>query len=391
MAKKYDKLSLARHKRYQGKLEMVSRFPLKNKDDLSIAYTPGVAAVSLAIAKDKRLARTLTWKGRTVVVVSDGSSVLGLGNLGPEAALPVMEGKAALFKEFADVDAVPIVLGTQDTEEIIAAVKAIAPGFSGINLEDIAAPRCFEIEERLRKMLDIPVFHDDQHGTAIVVLAALTNALRVVGKKLPEVKIVINGAGAAAIAIAKILIADGANREKMIMLDSKGILNPSRADLRGAKREIADQTNKLRITGVLPDALYGADVFIGVSVGGALKPEWTKRMREHAIVFAMANPTPELSFEDARRTKIAVFGTGRSDYPNQINNVLAFPGVFRGALDAKATAITEEMERAAARAIAGLIPPKKLRPDNIIPKPFDTRVAPAVASAVARAWKASRK
>ncbi len=383
----YDTKSIAAHKKHQGKIEVRSRMPLRNKADLSIAYTPGVAAVCTLIANDKRAARTHTLKGRTVAVVSDGSAVLGLGNLGPEAALPVMEGKCALFKHFGGIDAFPIVLDTQDTEAIIAAVKAIAPTFGGINLEDIAAPRCFEIEERLKHELHIPVFHDDQHGTAIVVFAALTNALRFTKKDIRNVRIVINGAGAAAVAIYRILVGAGVLRGNVIMLDSKGILHPDRGGLRGYKMEIALETNRKGRMGNLGVALDGADVFIGTSVANVLKAEWVETMAEHPIVFALANPNPEISSEEAKKTKIAVFGTGRSDYPNQINNVLAFPGVFRGALLAGAPMITEAMKRAAGEAIAKLVSPKELKAEYIIPAPFDPRVAKAVAKAVALAWK----
>jgi malate dehydrogenase (oxaloacetate-decarboxylating) len=378
----YDKRSIASHKKNHGKIEIRSRVPLRNKDDLSVAYTPGVGAVSKAIAADKRLARTLTMKGRMVAVVSDGSAVLGLGNLGPEAALPVMEGKAALFKAFANVDAFPIVLGTQDTEEIIRAVKAIAPTFGGINLEDIAAPRCFEIEERLRAELSIPVFHDDQHGTAVVILAALLNALRLTKKKIGHTRVVINGAGAAAVATYRILIRAGIMRENVIMLDSKGILHPDRGGIRGYKQTIALETNRKVRKGDLGVALEGADVFIGTSVANVLRPEWVATMADAPIVFALANPDPEIAYAVAKKTKIAVLGTGRSDYPNQINNVLVFPGIFRGALDSGATAITEEMKIAAAEAIAKLVSAKELDAEYILPKPFDKRVAPAVARAV---------
>lgn len=383
----YDKRSLAAHKKHQGKLEVHSKLPLRTKDDLSLAYTPGVAAVCLAIAKDKQLARTHTMKGRTVAVVSDGSAILGLGNLGPEAALPVMEGKCVLFKEFAGVDAVPLVLATQDTEEIIAAVKAVAPTFGGINLEDIAAPRCFEIEERLKQELNIPVFHDDQHGTAVVVLAALLNALRVTKKDIKLVRIVISGAGAAAVAIYRMLLRAGVLRGNVIMLDSKGILHPDRGGLRGYKQEIALETNRKGRTGGLSAALPGADVFIGVSSGNVLKPEWIDLMADKPIVFAMANPDPEIAYDAAKKTKIAVLGTGRSDFPNQINNVLAFPGIFKGALTAGAGTITEEMKLAAAHSLAKLVSQKELSATFIIPKPFDKRVAQAVARAVAQAWK----
>jgi len=383
----FDKKSITAHKKHQGKIEVASRMPLCNKSDLSVAYTPGVAAVCKLIAHDKRLARTHTMKGRMVAVVSDGSAVLGLGNLGPEAALPVMEGKCALFKEFGNVDAFPIVLDTQDTEAIIAAVKAIAPTFGGINLEDIAAPRCFEIEERLTQELHIPIFHDDQHGTAIVVFAALTNALRLTKKEMRTARVVINGAGAAAVAIYRILVGAGVLPGNVIMLDSKGILHPDRGGLRGYKMQIALETNRKSRAGNLDTALEGADVFIGTSVANVLKPQWVETMSEDPIVFALANPDPEIAYEAAQKTKIAVFGTGRSDYPNQINNVLAFPGVFRGALDAGAPMITEEMKRAAGEAIAKLISPKDLKADYIIPAPFDPRVAKAVAKAVMHAWK----
>ena len=386
----YDKRAIAAHKKHQGKIEIRSLMPLKNKADLSIAYTPGVAAVCQLIAADKKAARTHTLKGRTIAVISDGSAILGLGNLGPEAALPVMEGKCALFKQFAGVDAFPIVLATQDTEEIIAAVKAIAPTFGGINLEDIAAPRCFEIEERLRNELDIPVFHDDQHGTAIVVLAALVNALKVTKKHISRVKIVINGAGAAATAVYRICVSAGVERGNVIMLDSKGILHPERGGLRGYKADIALETNRKGKRGDLSEALPDADVFIGTSVADVLTQEHVALMAEQPIVFALANPNPEIAYEVAKKTKIAVLGTGRSDYPNQINNVLAFPGIFRGALDANASTITEEMNIAAAHAIAKLISGKQLSKENIIPKPFDTRVASAVAKAVRAAAKKAR-
>ena len=383
MAKNYDKQSIALHKKHGGKIAIHSLFPLKNKNDLSVAYTPGVAAVCELIAKDKRLARTHTLKGRTIAVISDGSAVLGLGNLGPEAALPVMEGKCALFKEFAGVDAFPIVLATQDTEEIIAAIVAMAPTIGGINLEDIAAPRCFEIEERLKKELNIPVFHDDQHGTAIVVLAALLNALKLTKRKISQTKVVINGAGAAAVAVYRIFVLAGVMRENVVMLDSKGILHPERGGIRGYKQDIALETNRKGRKGDLSDALPHADVFVGTSVADVLKPEWVALMAEDPIVFALANPNPEIAYAAAKKTKIAVLGTGRSDYPNQINNVLAFPGIFRGVLDIGASTITEAMKLAAAEAIAKLVTKKELSRDYIIPRPFDRRVAKAVARAVA--------
>ena len=383
----YDKRSLAAHKKHQGKLGVHSKLSLRTKDDLSIAYTPGVAAVCLAIAKDKRLARTHTMKGRTVAVVSDGSAILGLGNLGAEAALPVMEGKCVLFKEFAGVDAVPLVLSTQDTEEIIAAVKAVAPTFGGINLEDIAAPRCFEIEERLKRELNIPVFHDDQHGTAIVVLAALLNALRLTKKDMRVIRIVMSGAGAASVAVYRMLLRAGVLRGNVIILDSKGILHPDRGGLRGYKQELALETNRKGRKGDLSDALPDADVFIGASAADVLRPEWIDTMADDPIIFALANPNPEIAYAAAMKTKLAVFGSGRSDHPNQINNVLAVPGVFKGALDAGATTITLEMKLAAAYSLAKLVSKKELSPTCIIPRPFDKRVAKAVSRAVAGAWK----
>lgn len=382
----YDKKSLALHKKHQGKIAIQSLFPLKNKNNLSVAYTPGVAAVCLAIAKDKRLAQTHTLKGRTVAVVSDGSAVLGLGNIGPEAALPVMEGKVALFKHFGGVDAFPVVLATQDVEEIIATVKAIAPTFGGINLEDISAPRCFEIEERLKHELDIPVFHDDQHGTAIVVTAALINALLVVEKDIRKVRIVINGAGAAATAVYHMLTRAGVGKNNVIMLDSKGILHSDRGGIRGYKQTIAHETNRQGRSGGLVVAIANADVFVGTSVANVLTASMVETMADKPIVFAMANPNPEIAYEVAKKSKIAVFGTGRSDYPNQINNVLAFPGVFKGALNSGAREITEEMKLAAAYAIAKLVGKKELNAQYIIPKPFDPRVARVVASAVRKAW-----
>ncbi|MBI4225131.1 MAG: NAD-dependent malic enzyme [Candidatus Sungbacteria bacterium] len=378
----YAAQSLKLHKKCKGKIEIHSKVPVRNRHDLSLAYTPGVAEVCRVIAKNKAAVFEYTAKANSVAVVTDGSAVLGLGNIGPEAALPVMEGKAVLFKKFAGVDAYPICLATQDTEEIIRAVTLIAPGFGGINLEDIAAPRCFEIEERLKKELSIPVMHDDQHGTAIVVLAALINALRVVKKKPAQARVVINGAGAAAIATAKLLLAYGFSGKNLMMVDSRGIIYAGRGDLNAYKQQIATATNLEKRKGGLQEAIAGADVFIGVSVADVLKPEWVAAMADDPIVFAMANPNPEISASDAKKTKIKVFGTGRSDFPNQINNVLAFPGIFRGALDAKAKAITEDMKLGAAAAIARLIGSKQLSASNIIPNPFDPRVAKAVAAAV---------
>jgi len=365
-----------------GKIEVVAKTPIKTRDDLSMAYTPGVARISQAIADDPQKVWTLTTKGNMVAIVTDGSAVLGLGNIGPEAALPVMEGKAMLFKEFGGVDAFPICLATQDVDEIVAAVRAIAPGFGGINLEDIAAPRCFAIEERLRDELDIPVFHDDQHGTAIVVLAALLNALRVVGKKLDEVKIVTTGCGAAGTALTKLLLCAGARH--IIGCDEGGVLYPGRPGLTAAKLSYAEATNPDGLRGSADDVLEGADVFIGVSVPGAVTRDGIARMADNAIVFALANPRPEVDPEEIEHLA-AVVASGRSDYPNQINNVLAFPGVFRGALDVRAASITQEMELAAAHALAEVISPDELSPDHIIPSVFDRSVGPAVARAVATA------
>lgn len=383
----YYKKSLAEHKRLKGKLGVYSKIKVKNKNDLSVAYTPGIAEVSRVLAKDKSLTNKLTLKSNSVAVISDGSSVLGLGNIGPYGALPVMEGKAILFKEFADVDAYPICLDTQDTEEIIRTIKIISVGFGGINLEDISAPKCFEIEERLKKELDIPVMHDDQHGTAIVVLAALINALKVVKKDKSKIKLVINGAGSAAIAIANLLMNYGVTPKNIVMLDSKSALHKKRTDLNKYKKTIAEKTNGKLENGSLEEVLQNADVFIGVSVADALKPQWVEKMASDPIVLAMANPNPEISMEDSKRTKIKVFGTGRSDYPNQINNVLVFPGIFRGVLDSGAKQITTEMKLASAIAIASLVSKKELSPSYIIPSPFDKRVAPAVANAVKKVGK----
>jgi len=370
-----------------GKLEVASKVPLRTRDDLSMAYTPGVARVCLAIAEHPEDARKLTIKRNTVAVVTDGSAVLGLGNIGPAAALPVMEGKALLFKEFAGVDAWPVCLATQDTDEIVRTVELLAPAYGGVNLEDIAAPRCFEVERRLRSSLDIPVFHDDQHGTAIVVLAALRNALRVVGKKLPEVRVVLSGAGAAGVAIIKILQAEGAG--EIVACDRTGILHPGRQGLDASKRWVAEHTNPQRRQGSLRDAIAGADVFVGVSGPNVLEPDDIATMAEQAIVFALANPDPEVDPAGARRHAVVV-ATGRSDEPNQINNVLAFPGVFRGALDAEARGISEAMKVAAAHAIAACVHDEELRPDYIVPSVFDRAVAPAVAAAVRGAAEADK-
>ena len=379
--------SLKLHKKNRGKLAVTSKVRLENRRDLSLAYTPGVAEVCRAIAKNKAAVYDYTLKSNAVAVISDGSAVLGLGNIGPEAALPVMEGKAILFKKFANIDAYPICLATQDTEEIIKTIKHIAVGFGGINLEDISAPRCFEIENRLKRELDIPVMHDDQHGTAIVVLAALINALRVVKKKAAGARVVINGAGAAAMAVANLLMRYGIQGKHLLMVDRTGILSIDRTDLNPYKQKIANATNPEKKRGGLKEALEGADAFIGVSAANCLKPEWVERMADDPIVFAMANPDPEIAPKEAAKTKIRIFGTGRSDFPNQINNVLAFPGIFRGALDAQAKIITEEMKMAAALAIAKLIPKRKLSAACIIPSVLDPRIAKAVAAAVKKVAK----
>ena len=375
-------------KEHGGKLEVVSKAAIENRRDLSIAYTPGVAAVSSAIAEDKQLAYSLTTKKNTVAVVSDGSAVLGLGNIGAEAAMPVMEGKAALFKRFADVDAIPIVLDTQETEEIIAIVKAIAPTFGGINLEDISAPRCFEIEQRLIEECAIPIFHDDQHGTAIVVLAAAFNSLKLIGKSLAEAKIVVNGGGSAGLSITRKFLAAGA--KNVIVVDKVGILNEENDQLPPHHAEIAKVTNRDHLSGDLQTALKGADIFIGVSAPGALKKEWIAEMGDKPVIFAMANPVPEIFPDEALAGGAYIVGTGRSDFPNQINNVLAFPGIFRGALDAQARKITVEMQIAAAKGIASLIPDEELSPTNIIPDAFQEGVAKIVANSVKDAVEAKR-
>ena len=365
-----------------GKLAVASTVPLATREDLAIAYTPGVARVCEAIAADPSIYPEYTWVGHTVAVVTDGSAVLGLGNIGPRAAMPVMEGKAVLFKQFGGVDAVPICLDTQDVDEIVATVTALAPRFGGINLEDISAPRCFEIERRLDDALPIPVFHDDQHGTAIVVLAALRNAATLFGHKLSDLRVVVSGAGAAGIAVTKMLIAGGVTAGDVLLCDSQGIIHSGRSGLNDAKAELAALTNAGGRTGTISDALRGADVLIGVS-GGSIDESAVAAMATGAIVFALANPTPEVHPDVAGRYA-AVVATGRSDFPNQINNVLAFPGVFRGALDAGARRITEAMKVAAAEAIAAVVA-DDLRPDQIVPSALDPRVAPAVAAAVAAA------
>ncbi|MCX9192471.1 NADP-dependent malic enzyme [Carbonactinospora thermoautotrophica] len=361
-----------------GKLEVRSTVPIRDRDDLSLAYTPGVARVCAAIAERPELVYDYTWKAKSVAVVTDGTAVLGLGDIGPAAALPVMEGKALLFKEFGGVDAVPICLDCTDVDELVETVVRLAPAFGGINLEDISAPRCFEIERRLQERLDIPVFHDDQHGTAIVTLAALRNAARVVGKEFASLRVVVSGAGAAGVAITKILLQAGIG--DIAVADSRGVVHVGRADLNPVKAELAALTNRAGLTGSLAGALAGADVFIGVS-GGQVAEDAVASMAPDAIVFAMANPSPEVH-PDVARKYAAVVATGRSDFPNQINNVLAFPGVFRGALAVRASRITEGMKVAAAEALAALVA-DKLSPDQVIPSPFDPRVAPAVAEAVA--------
>ncbi len=375
-----DETAIFLHKQWNGKIETVSKAPVKNREDLSIAYTPGVAAPCRIIAEDSEQAYNYTLKANTVAVVSDGSAVLGLGNIGPLAAMPVMEGKCVLFKEFGGVNAFPIVLDTQDPDEIVAAVKAIAPTFGGINLEDISAPRCFEIEERLKKELDIPVFHDDQHGTAIVVLAGIINALKVVGKDKEACKVVVNGAGSAGVAITKLLLRYGF--KDVTMCDREGIIGPDYPNLNWMQKEMTEVTNLSHKTGTLADALVGADIFVGVSAPGIVSKEMVASMANDSILFAMANPTPEIMPDEAKAAGARVVGTGRSDFPNQVNNVVAFPGIFRGALEARATAITEEMKLAAANAIAGLVSEEQLCDEFILPEAFDPRVAVAVANAI---------
>lgn len=375
--------ALKLHKDNHGKIEVVSKVKVENAGDLSLAYTPGVAEPCKEIAKDPELVYEYTNKGNMVAVVTDGSAVLGLGNIGSKAGMPVMEGKAILFKEFSNVDGFPICLDTQDPEEIIQAVKLIAPSFGGINLEDISAPKCFEVEERLKKELDIPVFHDDQHGTAIVVLAGIINGLKVVGKKLEDVTAVVSGAGAAGIAISKLLLSVGLN--DVIILNSKGVIDPDDEKLDPIRREMAKTTNKNKIKGSLAEAMKGTDIFIGVSAPDIVTTEMVKTMNENSIAFAMANPVPEMLPEVAKAGGIRVMGTGRSDFPNQVNNVLAFPGIFRGTFDVRASEINEEMKIAAAYAIANLVTEEELNEEYIIPAAFDERVAPAVAKAVAEA------
>ena len=379
----YAEAALKMHRENHGKLEMASKIPLTTRDELSTAYTPGVAAPCLKIKEDKSEAYTYTAKGNLVAVVTDGTAVLGLGDIGPEAAMPVMEGKAVLFKKFGGVDAVPICLDTRDTEEIIETVKRIAPTFGGINLEDISAPRCFEIEQRLERELDIPVFHDDQHGTAIVATAALINALKLTGKQMDGIKVIVNGPGSAGTAITEMLL--GAGVKDLIVCDEHGALCPGREKMDGHKEKLSLMTNIRKEKGRLEDVIAGADVFIGVSAGGVVSKDMVRTMKKDAIVFAMANPVPEIMYEEAKEAGASVMATGRSDCPNQINNVLVFPGLFRGALDCRARDITCDMKLAAAYGIAGLVSGEELGEEYIIPSAFDERVAKAVAEAVKRA------
>ena len=374
--------ALELHEKLQGKLETVSKTPVRTREDLALVYTPGVAEPCKVIAKDPAAAYTYTMKANTVAVVSDGSAVLGLGNIGPKAAMPVMEGKAVLFKEFGGVNAVPICLDTQDTEEIIKAVTWLAPAFGGINLEDISAPRCFEIEERLKETLDIPVFHDDQHGTAIVVLAGIINALKVVGKKKEDCRVVVNGAGSAGVAITRLLLTYGFSN--IIMCDKSGILCDGAEGLNWMQEKMVKRTNLAHETGSLADALKGADIFVGVSAPGIVTEEMVASMNSDAILFAMANPVPEIMPDLAKKAGARVVGTGRSDFPNQVNNVVAFPGIFRGALEGHAKQITDKMKLAAANAIAALVSDEDINEDNIMPEAFDPRVADVVADAVKR-------
>ncbi len=374
-----NQISLEKHEEWGGKIETVSKAPVKNPTDLSIAYTPGVAEPCRVIAKDKEAAYKYTWKANTVAVVSDGSAVLGLGNIGPHAAMPVMEGKAVLFKEFGGVNAVPICLDTQDTEEIIKAVTYLAPTFGGINLEDISAPRCFEIEQRLKETLDIPVFHDDQHGTAIVVLAGIINALKIIRKAKEDCRIVVNGAGSAGIAISKLLLRYGFKH--IIICDSKGIVAKDNAN-NWIKKEMCEVTNLEDKHGSLADAMKGADIFIGVSAPGVVTEEMVKSMNKDAIIFALSNPIPEIMPDLAKKAGARIVGTGRSDFPNQVNNVVAFPGIFKGALEGRAPQITEEMKLAAAEAIASLVPDDELCEDKVMPEAFNPKVAELVAEAV---------
>lgn len=372
--------ALMLHEQWNGKIDTTAKSQVKTREDLALAYTPGVAEPCKVIAEDKELAYKYTWKSNTIAVVSDGSAVLGLGNIGPEAAMPVMEGKAVLFKEFGGVNAVPICLDTQDTEEIIKAVTWLAPTFGGINLEDISAPRCFEIEKRLKETLDIPVFHDDQHGTAIVVLSAIINSLKIVKKDKAECKVVVNGSGAAGCAITKLLLSYGF--KNAILCDTKGAISSARTDLNWSKKEMLELTNPNDEQGLLADVMKGADIFIGVSAPGTVTQEMVKSMNSDAIIFAMANPVPEIMPDKAKAAGARIVGTGRSDFPNQVNNVVAFPGIFRGALDGRAKQITEEMKLAAALAIASVVTDEELNEDYVMPEAFNPDVANKVAEAV---------
>ncbi|MGN1383611.1 MAG: NADP-dependent malic enzyme [Eubacterium sp.] len=384
----YAKESLRLHGEWGGKIEVVSRVPVKDKDDLSLAYTPGVAQPCLEIQKDEKRAYDLTRKWNMCAVITDGSAVLGLGDIGPQAAMPVMEGKCVLFKSFADVDAFPLCVDSKDVDTFVNTVALISKSFGGINLEDISAPRCFEIERKLKERCDIPIFHDDQHGTAVITLAGLTNALKVVGKKKEDVKVVTSGAGAAAISITKLLLSAGF--KNIVMTDRHGAIYKGREDgMNWIKKEMAEETNLDMQKGSLADVLKGADVFIGVSAPGLVTKEMVKSMNKDAIIFACANPTPEIFPDEAAEGGAAVISTGRSDFPNQINNVLAFPGIFRGAFDVRASEINEEMKMAAAQALADLIKPEELSAEYIIPKAFDPAVGPAVAKAVAEAARKS--
>ena len=383
----YAKESLRKHAEWGGKIEVITKVPCKTKDDLSLAYTPGVAQPCLEIQKDINKSYELTRRHNMCAVITDGSAVLGLGDIGPEAGMPVMEGKCALFKAFADVDAFPICVKSKDVDEFVNAVYLISGSFGGVNLEDISAPRCFEIERKLKEKCDIPIFHDDQHGTAVITLAGLTNALKVVGKKKEDVKIVTSGAGAAAIAIVKLLLSAGF--KNVVMTDRNGAIYEGREGLNWIKEEMAKVTNLQKEAGKLVDVIKGADIFIGVSAPGTLTTEMVKTMNKDAIVFACANPTPEIFPDDAKAGGAKVVSTGRSDYPNQINNVLAFPGIFRGTFDVRASDINEEMKVAAANALANLISDEELNEDYIIPAAFDPRVGPAVAKAVAEAARAT--
>ncbi len=383
----YRKESLRLHNEWKGKIEVISSVPVKTKDDLSLAYTPGVAEPCLAIQKDVDLSYNLTRRGNLVAVITDGTAVLGLGDIGPEAGMPVMEGKCVLFKTFGNVDAFPLCVRTKSVDEIVNTVKLLAGSFGGINLEDISAPRCFEIERRLKAECDIPIFHDDQHGTAIVTVAAMLNALKVVKKNINDISVVVNGSGAAGIAITKLLMSMGL--KKVILCDTKGAIYEGRENLNAEKEEMAKISNLDKVKGTLKDVLVGADVFVGVSAENVVSKEMVKNMAKDAIIFAMANPNPEIMPDDAKEAGAKVIGTGRSDFANQINNVLAFPGLFRGTLDVRASDINDEMKIAAAKAIASLVSDEDLKPDYVIPAPFDLRVASIVAEAVKEAAKKS--